>query len=143
MNIYVTSEPETKLENVIMNIKNFYVFNVQQFVASFNLDLTKKSNIYLVNNEIMDNLNNVSKLKKYQGIIYINKNLSEALYKSLKKSFAKNIYIDSFVLIDNMNVPRWRNLHSVFEEVLFYQRFHKMRIVESTITVSKDTGPIT
>ena len=109
MNIYVTSEPETKLENVIMNIKNFYVFDVQQFVASFNLDLTKKSNIYLVNNEIMDNLNNVSKLKKYQGIIYINKNLSEALYKSLKKSFAKNIYIDSFVLIDNMNVPRWRN----------------------------------
>ena len=139
MNIYVTSEPQSKLENVILNIKNFYIFDVQQFVAGFKLDTKKPSNIYLINNEIMAELNNISKLKKYQGIIYINKNLSENLYKSLYKVFNNNQFIDQLVLIDNVNVPKWKNLHSIFHEVLFYHRFRKMKIVESTLTTTKDT----
>ena len=32
MNIYVTSEPAQKLETVISNIKNFYIFDVQNFI---------------------------------------------------------------------------------------------------------------
>ena len=108
MNLYVTSEPQAKIENVIVNAKNFYIFDVQDFVASFGLDVTKPSNIYLINNEISSALNNISKLKKYQGIIYINKNLSENLYKSLKNVFSKNQSIDKFVLIDNINVPKWK-----------------------------------
>ena len=108
MNIYVTSEPAQKLESIIINIKNFFVFDVQEFVASFKLDTSKPSNIYFINNEIMDELNNVSKLKKYSGIIYINKNLSTSIHKSLRHVFKDNPYIDKLVLIDNMNVPKWR-----------------------------------
>ena len=29
-------------------------------------------------------------------------------------------------------------MHGVFEEVLFYQRFRKIKIVESTLTITKD-----
>ena len=29
MNIYVTSEPQAKIENVIVNAKNFFIFDVQ------------------------------------------------------------------------------------------------------------------
>lgn len=74
----------------------------------------------------------VSKLKKYQGIIYINDNVSEQLYRSLKKKFGKEENIDKLILIDNGNVSKHKKLHGVFEEVFFYSRFRKNKIVDYT-----------
>jgi len=133
MNIYVTSEPYSKLQNLIVNIKNFYVLDVQNFISSLNLDITKPSNVYYINNEITTDILSMSKLKKYQGIIYINKNLSETLYHSLKAKFGNDPNIDKFVLIDNANVAKHKNLHSVFEEVFFVERFRKTKIVECNL----------
>ena len=130
MNIYVTSESETKLQNMIVNFKNFFVFDVQEFISNYNLDLTKPSNIYLINSEITNTILSASKLKKYQGIIYINKNLSESLYRSLVNKFGKEENIDKFILIDNGNAAKHKDLHDVFEEVFFYERFKKNKIIE-------------
>ena len=63
MNIYVTSESETKLQNMIVNFKNFFVFDVQEFISNYKLDLTKPSNIYLINSEITNTILSASKLK--------------------------------------------------------------------------------
>lgn len=133
MNIYVTSEPASKLQNLIVNIKNFYLFDVQDFISKLNLDLSKPSNVYYINNEITSDILAMSKLKKYQGIIYINKNLSETLYHSLKSKFGNDANIDKFILIDNANVPKHKNLHGVFEEVYFIERFRKTKIVECNL----------
>ena len=130
MNIYVTSEPVSKLQNLIVNIKNFYLFDVQDFISKLNLDITKPSNIYYINNEITNDILSMSKLKKYQGIIYINKNLSETLYHSLKSKFGGDPNIDKFILIDNANVAKHKDLHNVFEEVFFIERFRKTKIIE-------------
>src|SRR5574344_1672246 len=130
MNIYVTSESETKLQNMIVNFKNFFVFDVQEFISNYKLDLTKPSNIYLINSEITNTILSASKLKKYQGIIYINKNLSESLYRSLVNKFGKEENIDKFILIDNGNAAKHKDLHDVFEEVFFYERFKKNKIIE-------------
>ena len=72
----------------------------------------------------------MSKLKKYQGIIYINKNISATLYHNLKKKFQNVPTIDKFILIDNGNASKHKDLFSVFEEVFFYERFKKNRIIE-------------
>lgn len=130
MNIYMSSESEVKLTNVIANIKNFFVFDVQEFIKSFKLDLTKPSNIYFMNNEIASQISGASKLKKYKGIIYINRNLSEQLYYSIKNKFSDDKNIDKIVLIDNGMVSKHRELHEVFGEVYFYDRFRKTKIVE-------------
>lgn len=135
MNIYITSEPAEKLETLIINFKNFYVFDVQKFIADMGIDTRKKANIYYINNEIISDLTNVSKLKKYQGIIYINKNISESLYKNLKKKFSDVPSIGKFILIDNGNASRHRELFDVFEEVYFYQRFRKNKIVDYSVQI--------
>lgn len=135
MNIYMSSESEVKLTNVIANIKNFFVFDVQEFIKSFKLDLTKPSNIYFMNNEITSQISGASKLKKYKGIIYINKNLSEQLYYSIKNKFGKDKNIDKIVLIDNGMVAKHTDLHSIFGEVFFYDRFKKTKIVECNATL--------
>ena len=75
MNVYVTTESENKLRMLFTNIKSFFILDVQSFVSSFKLDLSKQSNVYFINTEILNQIQQASKLKKYQGIIYINKNL--------------------------------------------------------------------
>ena len=117
MNIYVTSESSAKIQNLIMNIKNFFIFDVQEFINNFNLDVSKPANIYLINNEITNTILSASKLKKYQGIIYINTNLTENLYYSLKKKFGNDEHIDKFVSFEHFLIvqvptdtrtPEWR-----------------------------------
>lgn len=130
MNIYMSSESEAKLNNVISNIKNFFVFDVQEFVKTFKLDLSKPSNIYFINNEITAQISSASKLKKYKGIIYINRNLSEQLYYSIKNKFIKDKNIDKIILIDNGLVSKHRELHELFSEIYFYDRFRKTKIVD-------------
>ena len=130
MNIYVSSESSAKLESLISNIKNFYVFDVQNFIQSLGLDIKKPANIYYINNEIVSNIVQQSKLKKYQGIIYINKNINENIYRNLRKKFQGVKTIDKFILIENGNAPRHKELFKIFEEVFFYQRFRKNKIIE-------------
>lgn len=130
MNIYITTESETKLKMLFTNIKSFYILDVQSFVNSFKLDLTKQSNIYFINTELLNAIQYSAKLKKYQGIIYINKNLDQGLIKNLKSKFKHIKEINKFVLIDNGTIPKHTNLYECCEEIYFYERFVKNKIVE-------------
>ena len=46
------------------------------------------------------------------------------------KKFGNDEHIDKFVLIDNGNVAKHKELYPIFEEVFFYERFRKNKIVE-------------
>ena len=83
----MTTEPEQKLKQIFSNLKNFFVLDIDAFVKSMNVDLTKQTSVYLVNSEIEKLILSQAKLKKYQGIIYINRNLSKNLHDSLKARF--------------------------------------------------------
>ena len=50
---------------MIVNLKNFYVFDVQKFIEDMNIDTHKPANIYYINNEITNELTSASKLKKF------------------------------------------------------------------------------
>lgn len=128
----MTTEPEQKLKQIFSNLKNFFVLDIDAFVKSMNVDLTKQTSIYLVNSEIEKLILSQAKLKKYQGIIYINRNLSKNLHDSLKARFRNAKEINKIILIDNGQFPKHSDLMAVFEEVLFYERFKKNKIIECT-----------
>lgn len=137
MNVYVTTETENKLKMLFTNIKSFYILDIQSFVNGFKLDLTKTSNIYFVNAELMNILCSMSKLKKYQGIIYINKNLDKTIINNLKSKIKGINEISKVVLLDNGSLPKHTDLYDLCEEVFFYERFYKNKIIECK-GISKD-----
>lgn len=129
--IYMTSDSENKLRQIYTNLKNYYILDVQSFVKSLNLDLSKPSSIYIINDEIQQLVSSQLKLKKYKGVIYINSNLSKELYYSFKTYFKKHCEEDiKIVLIDNGQFPKHWNIKDVFDEVIFYERFKKNKIIE-------------
>ena len=130
MNIYVTTESENKLKMLFTNIKSFFILDVQSFVNSFKLDLTKQSNIYFVNTELLNTIQASAKLKKYQGIIYINKNLDQRLGTTRVKTEDGYKEISKIVLLDNGTLPKHTDLYDLCEEVFFYERFFKNKIIE-------------
>ena len=50
--IYMTSDSETKLRSIYSNLKNYYILDVQSFIKSLNLDMSKPSSIFIINDEI-------------------------------------------------------------------------------------------
>lgn len=143
MNIYVTTESENKLKMLFSNIKSFFILDVQSFVNSFKLDLNKQSNIYFVNTEILNAIQQASKLKKYQGIIYINKNLDENLLFNVSSKFKQIKEINKIVLLDNGILPKHTDLYDLCEEVFFYERFYKNKIIECQGIKKDDRGKTT
>lgn len=143
MNIYVTTESENKLKMLFSNIKSFFILDVQSFVNSFKLDLNKQSNIYFVNTEIINAIQQASKLKKYQGIIYINKNLDETLLFNVSSKFKQIKEINKIVLLDNGILPKHTDLYDLCEEVFFYERFYKNKIIECQGIKKDDRGKAT
>lgn len=133
----MTSESESKLKQVYSNIKNFYILDADKFIKSLDLDMSKQSSIYIANDEIKKIIISQSKLKKYKGIIYINKHLSDDLYQSFKVCLSKydNVKI---MLIDNGQFPKHEDIMGVFDEVLFYERFKKNRIIDCNGFEKKD-----
>lgn len=130
-NIYITTEPESKLKMLFSNIKSFFILDVQTFINNLKLDLEKPANIYFINTEIINLIKQSAKLKKYQGIIYINKNLDQTLLKNLQSKFKHVPEIDKIILIDNILLPKLDKLYNLCEEVYFYERFRKNKIIDN------------
>lgn len=129
-NIYITTEPENKLKMLFTNIKSFFILDVQSYINSLKLDLSKPANIYFINTEIINLIKQSARLKKYQGIIYINKNLDQTLLKNLQSKFKHIDEIGKIILIDNILLPKHDNLYNLCEEVYFYERFYKNKIID-------------
>ena len=125
----MTSESENKLKQIYSNIKSFFILDVSSFIKNLGLDMSKPTSIYLANDEILKLILSSAKLKKFKGIIYINKHLSEDLYYSFKQCFSKKDKT-KIVLIDNGQFPKHLDIMNVFDEVIFYERFKKNKIIE-------------
>lgn len=124
----MTSETEFKLKQIYTNIKNFFILDAEAFVKNLGIDMTKPTSIFLVNDEIEKLILSYAKLKKFKGVIYINKHLSSELYFSFKKCFKKDKV--KIILIDNGQFPKHDDIMNTFDEVIFYERFKKNKIIE-------------
>lgn len=92
--------------------------------------MSKQSSIYIINDELQNTISTQLKLKKYKGVIYINKCLSKDLYNSFKQYFQKCNEDIKIVLIDNGQFPKHSDIMDIFDEVIFYERFKKNKIIE-------------
>ena len=79
MKLYISNSSE-KCRNCFLNLSKFYILDVQQILGELNLDMSDKCNAFFVSKYILDLIKSQAKLKRLEGIIYINTNLSEKLF---------------------------------------------------------------
>lgn len=131
-NIYFTVEPEWRIKAIFANLKSFFILNISDLIDSTKLDLDCPANIYYLNNLILEKIDQYSKIKRIKGIIYINNKLCHETYMNIYKKFSKNRNISKFILIDDGEFPKLTDLHKDFSEVLFFEKFKKIKILECT-----------
>lgn len=125
MKFYLTIESQEKIRNTFINLNKFYILDVQEVLKELNLDLSKKGNIFLVNKHLERIISTQAKSKRLEGIIYINKNMTEKLIDSLYKTVMAQEKITGIVLMDDGCFPKLQPLHHLFEEVYFFPAVYK------------------
>lgn len=130
-NIYFTIEPEWKIKNIFVNLKKFYILNIDHILSEFELDLSKQYNVYYLNNYIINILGAKLNNKKLLGIIYINSHLNEKVFDNIYNFISNKEKINKFIIIDDGQFPKMTKLYNRFDEVLFFDRFKKIKILEN------------
>ena len=126
-NLYLTVEPEKVLLNSFMNLKSFYILNIDNILKEINIK--EQTYKYFVNKIITDTLIEQSSLKKIKGIIYINSNLNSNIIKNLQNKINGINTIESLILIDNGSTLKLKQYYSEFSEILFFQKYKKIKIM--------------
>lgn len=105
------------------------MLDIQDLINSMGLTADKSTSVYLINEEIQRVIRQQAALKKVHGIFYIVSNISESLYTSLNKRIKNWPEIDHLVLIDNGQFPNHTEVMHLFNEVIFYERFKRNKII--------------
>lgn len=139
MKFYATIEPCRKLKNVFSNLSSFYIIDVDQILEESKLDITNKAHVYLINTELERLIINGAKSKRYNGLIYINSNINESVIDGIKGliNSLENSNVDSFVLLDDVDVPKLNMYYVMFDEVVFFPSMKRTRIIECSSNVMK------
>lgn len=139
MKFYATIEPCRKLKNVFSNLSSFYIIDVDQILEESKLDITNKAHAYLINTELERLIVNGAKSKRYNGLIYINSNINESVIDGIKDliNSLENSNVDSFVLLDDVDVPKLNMYYVMFDEVVFFPSMKRTRIIECSSNVMK------
>lgn len=128
LNIFFTVEPQYMIKNIFANAKCFSILDVQELIKDYEVNVHKPSDLYYINNIIINKIKHFATLKRSLGIIYINNEIKPKMLESLKTIFKDADEQPKFILIDNGIVPKLSDIHNQFEEVLFYERFKKIKI---------------
>lgn len=130
MKFYLTVESKYRIQNSFLNLNAFHIIDVQEIISSFNLDLSKQTNVFIINSYIEKSILNNAKSKRLQGIIYINNLLNETVIENLYEMIKYNTNISQMVLLDDYYTPKLLNLYKNFEEILFFPSVRKIKIIE-------------
>lgn len=130
MKFYLTVESKYRIQNSFLNLNAFHIIDVQEIISSFNLDLSKQTNVFIINSYIEKSILNNTKSKRLQGIIYINNLLNETVIENLYEMIKYNTNISQMVLLDDYYTPKLLNLYKNFEEILFFPSVRKIKIIE-------------
>lgn len=130
MKFYLTVESKYRIQNSFLNLNAFHIIDVQEIIKSFNLDLSKLTNAYIINSYIEKSIINNAKSKRLQGIIYINNNLNEEIINNLYDVLKNIDNISNMVLLDDYYMPKLSRLYNDFEEILYFPTVRKVKIIE-------------
>lgn len=129
VDLYFTIEPQWKIKSIFNNNKRFFILDIQEVLDSLDLDLSKESSVFCVNDYIITKITEKSHTKGITGIIYINKNLNKEIFLNMKETFKNNPDINKFILLDNARLPRLKYMHTLFSEVVFFESFKKNKML--------------
>lgn len=139
MKLYVTNFNYDKIKNSILNLKLYYLINVDEIVSS-NIDKNKKVinkfDEFIINESIKDKLNKATTSKRYKSIIYINSTLNEQIISNLNDSIKEYPKIENLVFLDEEQSQNIE-FHKLFMELLYLHTNKKVKIIECTPIKSK------
>ncbi len=132
MKFYLTIEDIIKLKRSFLNLKLYSIIDVSEILDEYGYSYTNidEYGIFLVNKEIMSKITTYLKSKRIRGIIYINKNLNEAIIDNLFDELEEYERIQDIVLLDDYNIPRLKEYWDKFKEVVFFPSIKKIRLTE-------------
>lgn len=129
VNLYISADPIDELEKVIANVNAYYILDVQSIKEEIGLDWSKPGNRFLLNEIITEKIKDRTKFKRTKGIIYVNTELTENVISALKRKFLKE-EINKIVLIDDGEFPKLDFMYPYVDEIFFYQKFRKVKILD-------------
>ena len=132
MKFYATIEPCRKLKNMFSNLSSFYIIDVDTILLESGLDPEKPTHRFLINTELERLINSGAKSKRYIGMIYINSRINCEVIVSIKKSIGDltNSVVDSFVILDDEDVPKLKDYYTLFDEVAFFPALKRTKLIE-------------
>lgn len=132
MKFYITVEPSNKLKHIFTNLGSFYIIDVDTLIFNSGLDINNASHVFLINSEISRLISIAAKSKRNLGIIYINSNINCDSIVGLKLNLGEitNDNIDSFVILDDYDLPKLKEYYNLFDEVIFFPTFKKTKIIQ-------------
>ena len=132
MKFYATIEPIRKLKNLFSNLSSFYIIDVDTILKESGLNPEKSTHKYLINTELKRLIVSGAKSKRYIGMIYINSNLNCDTIVAIKNSInvITNSAIESYVILDDYDIPKGNDYYSLFDEVVFFPSLKKTKLIE-------------
>lgn len=132
MKFYISGETYTRLKHDITNINSYKVIDVDWILSNCGLDPNNSVHSYIISTEIKRMISDGMKNKKYAGIIYINSKLDASLVYSIKNTLLDILGCDivDINLFDDRDVPKYKDLYKLFDEVVFYSRCKKTKLIE-------------
>lgn len=132
MKFYVTVESYKKLKNVFTNLNTFYIIDIDSLIGESGLDPNNPSHRYIINSEIERLISLGAKSKRYTGIIYINSKLNCDIILGIKNSLDEitKSQIEDLTLLDDYDTPKLKDYYSLFDEIIFFPTFKKIKIIE-------------
>lgn len=132
MKFYITIEPYWKLNNVFSNLNMFYLIDVDTLIRDSSLNPDKQSHRYLINTEIERLIVAAARSRRYTGVLYINSMISCDIILGIRNSISgiSSSRIEDMALLDDYDTPKLKQYYGLFDEVIFFPTFKKMRIVE-------------
>lgn len=126
MKVYFTTERYSKLKDIVTNLGSFYVINVPEIVNRVK-DPTTPYAEYYINNVIISSFKEALSMKKYIGVVYINKNIDKRVLDNIKE-IDKELSANDYILLDNSILPKHKNIYNWFEEITFFTRLKKIKL---------------
>lgn len=132
MKFYISGETYTRLKNDITNINSYKIIDVDWILNSCGLDSNNEVHGYIISTEIKRMISEGLRNKKYAGIIYLNSKLDAGLVYSIKSTLLDIVGCDivDINLFDDRDVPKYKHLYKLFDEVIFYSRYKRTKLIE-------------
>jgi hypothetical protein len=130
MNLYITREERDKLKKAFLNMRKQHVIAVHEIIENmgYTPDTLDPYASFLVNEEIKNQIRNVSRANRAHSIIYSNPDLNEEIVRFLVFYVNENTEIKDVVFLTEEH--RDEDYYELFNGVAIFPAVKKVHIME-------------